>query len=149
MRSHHGSDDIRIGLLTGMSLANDDSHLSVPSEVSVMRQRLWNLVSLKSSSTQATTYLHTHNSTGMQSICTILLPHSLLSNSGLPGHHCPIQHFQMFACIAPDQGVFGCLQINPYEPEVNWFSDDKEIMPLSAAPEPKRRFIPSKWEEKK
>jgi len=40
-------------------------------------------------------------------------------------------------------------QINPYEPEVNWFSDDKEIMPLSAAPEPKRRFIPSKWEEKK
>ena len=44
-------------------------------------------------------------------------------------------------------GVF--MQINPYEPEVNWFSDDKEIMPLSAAPEPKRRFIPSKWEEKK
>lgn len=24
-----------------------------------------------------------------------------------------------------------------------------QVMPLSAAPEPKRRFIPSKWEEKK
>jgi len=31
------------------SLTDDDSHLSVPSEVSVMRQSLWNLVSLKSS----------------------------------------------------------------------------------------------------
>lgn len=41
------------------------------------------------------------------------------------------------------------LQVNPYEPEANWFGDDKEIMPLSAAPLPKRRFIPSKWEEKK
>ena len=41
------------------------------------------------------------------------------------------------------------LQVNPYEPEMNWFTDDTEIMPLSAAPEPKRRFIPSKWEEKK
>ena len=41
------------------------------------------------------------------------------------------------------------LQVNPYEPEMNWFTDDKETMPLSAAPEPKRRFIPSKWEEKK
>ncbi|DBA78870.1 hypothetical protein WJX77_008759 [Trebouxia sp. C0004] len=47
------------------------------------------------------------------------------------------------------QGQFPDVEINPYEPEVNWFSDDKEIMPLSAAPEPKRRFIPSKWEEKK
>ena len=41
------------------------------------------------------------------------------------------------------------VQVNPYEPEMNWFTDDTEIMPLSAAPEPKRRFIPSKWEEKK
>ncbi|DBA79318.1 hypothetical protein WJX79_003853 [Trebouxia sp. C0005] len=47
------------------------------------------------------------------------------------------------------QGHFPDVEINPYDPEMNWFSDDKEIMPLSAAPEPKRRFIPSKWEEKK
>jgi ribosome biogenesis protein ERB1 len=38
---------------------------------------------------------------------------------------------------------------NPYEPTVEWFSSKKEIMPLSAAPEPKRRFVPSKWEAKK
>ncbi|KAG2183919.1 hypothetical protein INT44_008930 [Umbelopsis vinacea] len=38
---------------------------------------------------------------------------------------------------------------NPYEPTVEWFSSKKEVMPLSAAPEPKRRFIPSKWEAKK
>jgi ribosome biogenesis protein ERB1 len=51
--------------------------------------------------------------------------------------------------FAPSDPSVVAWQINPYEPEVNWFSDDKEIMPLSAAPEPKRRFIPSKWEEKK
>jgi len=51
--------------------------------------------------------------------------------------------------FAPSDAAVVAWQINPYEPEVNWFSDDKEIMPLSAAPEPKRRFIPSKWEEKK
>ena len=41
------------------------------------------------------------------------------------------------------------MEVNPYEPEVDWFTRDVEPMPLSAAPEPKRRFIPSKWEEKK
>jgi ribosome biogenesis protein ERB1 len=29
---------------------------------------------------------------------------------------------------------------------VDYFSGIKEVMPLSAAPEPKRRFVPSKWE---
>jgi ribosome biogenesis protein ERB1 len=29
---------------------------------------------------------------------------------------------------------------------VDYFSSIKEVMPLSAAPEPKRRFLPSKWE---
>jgi len=40
---------------------------------------------------------------------------------------------------------------DPYEPMVEWFTGKgkEEIMPLSAAPEPKRRFIPSKWEKKK
>lgn len=39
---------------------------------------------------------------------------------------------------------------DPYEPMVEWFTGKgKEIMPLSAAPEPKRRWIPSKWEKQK
>jgi ribosome biogenesis protein ERB1 len=38
---------------------------------------------------------------------------------------------------------------NPYEPTVEWFTSKTEIMPLSAAPEPKRRFVPSKHEAKR
>ncbi|KAG0170402.1 Ribosome biogenesis protein erb1 [Apophysomyces sp. BC1034] len=38
---------------------------------------------------------------------------------------------------------------NPYEPTVEWFTSKTEEMPLSARPEPKRRFVPSKWEAKK
>lgn len=38
---------------------------------------------------------------------------------------------------------------NPYEDLVEWFSSKTEIMPLSAAPEPKRRFVPSKHEAKR
>ncbi|KAL0093340.1 NUC169 domain-containing protein [Phycomyces blakesleeanus] len=38
---------------------------------------------------------------------------------------------------------------NPYEPTVEWFTSKTEVMPLSARPEPKRRFVPSKWEAKK
>ncbi|OJJ38616.1 hypothetical protein ASPWEDRAFT_24534 [Aspergillus wentii DTO 134E9] len=38
---------------------------------------------------------------------------------------------------------------NQYEPTVEWFSSQQEIMPLSAAPEPKRRFVPSKHEAKR
>ena len=43
----------------------------------------------------------------------------------------------------PDAGY------NPYEPTVEFFTSKTEVMPLSAAPEPKRRFVPSKWEHKK
>ncbi|KAG8815134.1 Ribosome biogenesis protein erb1 [Serendipita sp. 399] len=45
----------------------------------------------------------------------------------------------------PDAGY------DPYEPTVEWFTGKgkEEIMPLSAAPEPKRRFVPSKWENQK
>lgn len=39
--------------------------------------------------------------------------------------------------------------INPFEDQVEWFSSKTEKMPLSAAPEPKRRFVPSKHEDKK
>ncbi|TFY65102.1 hypothetical protein EVJ58_g2197 [Rhodofomes roseus] len=45
----------------------------------------------------------------------------------------------------PDAGY------NPYEPTVEWFTGKgkEEVMPLSAAPEPKRRWVPSKWEKQK
>ncbi|XP_031131507.1 ribosome biogenesis protein BOP1 homolog [Ipomoea triloba] len=38
---------------------------------------------------------------------------------------------------------------DPYAPYVDWFAWDDAKHPLSSAPEPKRRFIPSKWESKK
>ncbi|KAJ3273502.1 Ribosome biogenesis protein erb1 [Terramyces sp. JEL0728] len=38
---------------------------------------------------------------------------------------------------------------DPYEPTVEWFSGTTEVMPLSGAHEPKRRFIPSKLEASK
>ncbi|KAF8917800.1 NUC169 domain-containing protein [Mucidula mucida] len=45
----------------------------------------------------------------------------------------------------PDAGY------DPYEPMTEWFTGKgkEEVMPLSAAPEPKRRWVPSKWEKKK
>lgn len=52
---------------------------------------------------------------------------------------------RLYAGENPDAGY------DPYEPTVEWFTGKgkEEIMPLSAAPEPKRRFIPSKWEKQK
>ncbi|GAM87756.1 hypothetical protein ANO11243_057830 [Dothideomycetidae sp. 11243] len=38
---------------------------------------------------------------------------------------------------------------DPYPDLVDWFTRHEEIMPLSAAPEPKRRFVPSKHEQKR
>ncbi|PGH15825.1 ribosome biogenesis protein ERB1 [Helicocarpus griseus UAMH5409] len=38
---------------------------------------------------------------------------------------------------------------DPYQPTIEWFTSKQEIMPLSAAPEPKRRFVPSKHEAKR
>ncbi|CAJ0633851.1 4430_t:CDS:10, partial [Entrophospora sp. SA101] len=46
-------------------------------------------------------------------------------------------------------GEFPDPNYDPYEPTVEWFTSKPEIMPLSATPEPKRRFIPSKWEAKR
>ncbi|KAF8411858.1 hypothetical protein HHK36_004417 [Tetracentron sinense] len=40
-------------------------------------------------------------------------------------------------------------EVDPYAPSVDWFEWDDAKHPLSNAPEPKRRFIPSKWENKK
>ncbi|KAK6462140.1 ribosome biogenesis protein ERB1 [Scheffersomyces coipomensis] len=39
--------------------------------------------------------------------------------------------------------------IDPYEPLIDWFTSKPEIMPLTAVPEPKRRFVPSKHEAKR
>lgn len=39
--------------------------------------------------------------------------------------------------------------VNPYEPLIDWFTRHEEIMPLTAVPEPKRRFVPSKHEAKR
>lgn len=40
---------------------------------------------------------------------------------------------------------------DPYEPTIEWFTGKgkEEVMPLSGAPEPKRRWVPSKWEKQK
>lgn len=40
---------------------------------------------------------------------------------------------------------------DPYEPTIEWFTGKGKEMatPLTARPEPKRRFVPSKWEHKK
>lgn len=40
---------------------------------------------------------------------------------------------------------------DPYEDYVPWFTGEgkEEVMPISARPEPKSRFVPSKWEHKK
>lgn len=47
------------------------------------------------------------------------------------------------------KGQFPHVEVNPYEPYNDFFTRDVEQMPILDAPEPKRRFIPSKWEEKK
>ncbi|KAL7753311.1 Ribosome biogenesis protein erb1 [Sorochytrium milnesiophthora] len=41
---------------------------------------------------------------------------------------------------------YGDVNFDPYQPTVEWFTSRVEQLPLSAAPEPKRRFQPSKWE---
>ncbi|CAL5002328.1 unnamed protein product [Urochloa decumbens] len=39
--------------------------------------------------------------------------------------------------------------VDPYPDYVDWFEYEDKGHPLSSAPEPKRRFVPSKWEQKK
>lgn len=39
--------------------------------------------------------------------------------------------------------------VDPYQPYVDWFTRHTETMPLTAVPEPKRRFVPSKNEAKR
>ncbi|XP_024518747.1 ribosome biogenesis protein BOP1 homolog isoform X1 [Selaginella moellendorffii] len=47
------------------------------------------------------------------------------------------------------QGKLPHAEVDAYQPYVDWFDWDGKGHPLSNAPEPKRRFIPSKWEAKK
>lgn len=35
---------------------------------------------------------------------------------------------------------------NPYEDAIDFFTHEKSIHPVTNRPEPKRRFVPSKWE---
>ena len=48
-----------------------------------------------------------------------------------------------------EQGQVPDPDFNPYQDTIEYFTSQTEIMPLSAAPEPKRRFIPSKTEARK
>lgn len=41
------------------------------------------------------------------------------------------------------------LGYDPYEPTIEWFTSERSIHPVTNTPEPKSRFIPSKWEHKK
>lgn len=49
------------------------------------------------------------------------------------------------------QGENPDADFDPYQDTIEWFTGkgQERIMPLSAAPEPKRRFVPSKWEHAK
>lgn len=44
------------------------------------------------------------------------------------------------------KGDYADAAYDPYEPYVDFFTHTVMPVPLSAAPEPKRRFVPSKWE---
>jgi ribosome biogenesis protein ERB1 len=44
---------------------------------------------------------------------------------------------------------FPQVEVDPFPDLVEFFTDRPEIHPLSSASEPKRRFIPSKWEAKR
>ena len=57
------------------------------------------------------------------------------------------QELEMLKRIQKHQ--FPDAQYDPYEPTIEWFTSKIEPLPLSAAPEPKSRFVPSKWEASK
>eukprot|EP00127_Corallochytrium_limacisporum_P006398 Clim_evm6s226 gene=Clim_evmTU6s226 len=46
------------------------------------------------------------------------------------------------------QGAFPDPEFDPYPEYIDWFTREKMIHPLKNAPEPKSRFLPSKWEHK-
>ncbi|CAG8477739.1 14311_t:CDS:10 [Acaulospora morrowiae] len=46
-------------------------------------------------------------------------------------------------------GEFPDSNYDPYEPTIEWFTSKPEKMPVNSTAEPKRRFVPSKWEAKR
>jgi hypothetical protein len=52
--------------------------------------------------------------------------------------------------LGREAGQLLCVfQVDPFPDEDDWYTREREIHPLQGGPEPKRRFTPSKWEEKK
>lgn len=47
------------------------------------------------------------------------------------------------------QHSFPDADYDPYQPTIEWFTSKTETLPLNSAPEPKSRFVPSKWEASK
>ena len=47
------------------------------------------------------------------------------------------------------KGQYPHAEVDPYPEYQDWMVHEDAIHPLNNAPEPKRRFIPSKWEAKK
>jgi BOP1NT (NUC169) domain len=41
------------------------------------------------------------------------------------------------------------LSVDPYADHIDWYSNELDPFPVSSAPQPKRRFKPSTWEERK
>lgn len=64
------------------------------------------------------------------------------------GRHIELTEEQLNVISRVNANKFPDESYNPYEPTVEWFTGKTEMFPLSAAPEPKRRYIPSKHEAK-
>ncbi|KAL2911961.1 Ribosome biogenesis protein erb1 [Polyrhizophydium stewartii] len=70
-------------------------------------------------------------------------------HDSLEGKDIKLTHEQLEMLKRIHSHEFPDSDFDPYQPTVEWFTSKTEIMPLSAAPEPKRRFIPSKLEAAK
>lgn len=57
------------------------------------------------------------------------------------------EELELIAKIQNNEQTDG--DIDPYQPTIEWFTLKTEQMPLTAVPEPKRRFVPSKHEAKR
>jgi ribosome biogenesis protein ERB1 len=60
-----------------------------------------------------------------------------------------ISREELRTLINIQQGKVPDVHIDPYEDLVDWYTNEEDRFPMQNAPEPKRRFMPSKWEEKK
>jgi hypothetical protein len=60
-----------------------------------------------------------------------------------------LSHEELRVLMNIQQGKMPDVHIEPYEDLVDWYSNVTDTTPMQNGPEPKRRFMPSKWEEKK